>query len=83
MIPTKVFPMDFASTLARINDWSVPDRIRLVQAVLDGLSCEPDAPDLTDDLTREIDRRLADLNANPDDVIPWEEVYRRTVSRLR
>ena len=47
MIPTKVFPMDFASTLARINDWSIPDRIRLVQAVLDGLPCEPDAPELT------------------------------------
>ena len=75
--------MDFSATLARINSWGAPERIRLIQAVLVGLAAESDVPELTDELKREIDRRLANLEAHPDDVVPWEEVYHRTTSRLR
>ena len=75
--------MDFSATLAQISDWTLPDRIRLVQAVLDGIAEEQESPELTDELKREIDRRLAALDANPDDVVPWDEVYARTLQRLK
>jgi hypothetical protein len=31
-------------------------------------------PDLTDEQRRELDRRLADIDENPDDEFTWEEV---------
>ena len=33
--------------------------------------------ELTDAQKREIDRRLAAYEANPDDVIPWETIRKR------
>jgi putative addiction module component (TIGR02574 family) len=75
--------VNFASTLSQINDWSIPERIRLMQAVLDGIAEEQALPELTDELKQEIDRRLAALDANPGDVVPWDEVYARTLQRLK
>ena len=37
----------------------------------------PEGGELTDAQKREIDRRLALYEANPDDVIPWETVRKR------
>lgn len=75
--------MNFTSTLSQINDWTIPERIRLVQAVLDGIAEEQESPELTDELKQEIDRRLATLDADPDNVVSWDEVYARTLQRLK
>jgi putative addiction module component (TIGR02574 family) len=75
--------MDFGTTLSQVNGWSVPDRIRFVQAVLDGIADEQQPFELTDEMKREIDRRLAEHEANPDDVVPWEEVYAAAMARYK
>jgi putative addiction module component (TIGR02574 family) len=39
--------------------------------------------ELTDELKAEIDRRLADAEANPHDAVPWEEVEASIRERLK
>lgn len=40
-------------------------------------------PRLTDEQLQELQRRLADDDANPDDVIPWEQVREEALARFR
>ena len=40
-------------------------------------------PLLTDAQRRELERRIAEDDANPDDVVPWEQVKALTMSRLK
>ncbi|HVK15598.1 MAG TPA: addiction module protein [Fimbriiglobus sp.] len=69
--------MDLSATLAQINMLSPDDRIRLVQAIWDSIPEEDRAPDLTDEQKAELDRRLADLRANPQIGLTWEQVKAR------
>ena len=39
--------------------------------------------DLTDELKAEIDRRLADAEAAPDDSVPWEQVKAEALARFQ
>jgi putative addiction module component (TIGR02574 family) len=66
--------MDITTTLNQIIALSVQDRIRLVQAILDSIATEQDHLDLTDSQKQELDRRIDDYEANPDNVMTWEEV---------
>ena len=66
--------MDFTGTLNQIVALSIQDRIRLVQAILDSIAAEQVHPDLTDFQKQELDRRIDDSEANPDNVLTWEEV---------
>jgi putative addiction module component (TIGR02574 family) len=75
--------MDFATTLAAVRSLSPEERIRLVQVVCDDLAADQACPDLTEAQQRELDRRLADDDANPDDVIPWETIRAEARARSR
>jgi putative addiction module component (TIGR02574 family) len=66
--------MDITTTLKQIIALSIQDRIRLVQAILDSIAAEQDYLDLTDSQKQELDRRIDDYEANPDNVLTWEEV---------
>lgn len=66
--------MDITATLNEITALSVEDRIRLVQAIWDSIAAEQAYPDLTEVQKRELDRRITDYEANPDDVLTWEEI---------
>lgn len=66
--------MDITTTLKQITALSIQDRIRLVQAILDSIAAEQDYLDLTDSQRQELDRRIDDYEANPDNVLTWEEV---------
>jgi putative addiction module component (TIGR02574 family) len=66
--------MDITTTLNQIIALSIQDRIRLVQAILDSIAAEQDYLDLTDTQKQELDRRIDDYEANPDNVLTWEEV---------
>jgi putative addiction module component (TIGR02574 family) len=58
------------------------DRLVLVQELWDSIVAEGPPP-LTNAQRQEIERRVAEDDANPDDVIPWEQVKARTAARLR
>jgi putative addiction module component (TIGR02574 family) len=66
--------MDITITLNQIVSLSIQDRIRLVQAILDSIAAEQGYLDLTDAQKQELDRRIDDYEANPDNVLTWEEV---------
>lgn len=74
--------MDLASILSAANQLSSDDRLRLVEAIWDGLDDQGPLPPLTDAHRRELERRLREHEANPDDVVSWEEVKTRLLSRL-
>jgi len=43
---------------------------------------EPHTDELPDELKRDLDRRLADIDANPHDEMSWEELKAETLREL-
>jgi putative addiction module component (TIGR02574 family) len=66
--------MDIATTLNEIATLSIEERINLVQDIWDGIAAEQACSDLTETQKLELDRRIADDQANPDSVMTWEEI---------
>lgn len=60
-----------------IDRLSTEDRIALALAIWDSVAAEPSAPRLTEAQRQELQRRLDDHEANPDDVVPWEQIKAR------
>ncbi|WP_242053551.1 addiction module protein [Nostoc sp. FACHB-888] len=71
---SKLISMDITATLNEIATLSVEDRIRIVQAIWDTIAAEQVYPDLTEAQKRELDRRTADYDSNPDNVLTWEQI---------
>jgi putative addiction module component (TIGR02574 family) len=57
-------------------------RIALVQEIWEGAG-EAGPPSLTDAQRQELRRRVADDYANPEDVVPWEQVQAQTLARSK
>jgi putative addiction module component (TIGR02574 family) len=68
--------MDLQTVLQEVDSWPVEERLRLVEAVWDQLLDAGVQPELTEAQRAELDRRVAALAANPEDVVPWEDVQR-------
>jgi putative addiction module component (TIGR02574 family) len=66
-----------------IDMLTVPERIALVQEILDSIAAEAQDAPLTDAQRQEIDRRLAAHQANPEAAIPWEQVEAEALARIR
>ena len=66
---------------ARVLD--IDEQIELVEAIWDGIVSRGAAPPLTEAQKIELDRRLADHLANPNDVVPWSEVKAAALAKIR
>lgn len=66
---------------ARVLD--IDEQIELVEAIWDGIVSRGAALSLTETQKTELDCRLADHLANPDDVIPWSEVKAAAIAKIR
>ena len=66
--------MDLQTVLIQVESWSVEARLRLMEQIWDGLLNHGDEPGLAEEEKAEIDRRLADDDAAPGDVVSWDEV---------
>jgi len=75
--------MDYQSVRDEVESWPVDERIRLVQDVWDRLADHGDEPELTLEMKTELDRRIEELDRDPDVGVPWEEVKARVLGRLR
>ena len=62
-------------------DLSIPERIQLVEDIWDTIVVEADSVELTEEEKKIIDRRLEAYHQNPDLGSPWEDVYKRIVSK--
>jgi len=73
------------TTLQRlgIDRMTTAERIALAQEILDSLAAEQPLPPLSAAKKSELDRRLADAAANPDDGVPWEQVEAAALARFR
>lgn len=65
-----------------IRDLSIEERIQLMGEIWDSIAEEEGEFKLTDSQRDEIDRRLASLKANPDQVVSWEEIKARVQASL-
>ena len=63
--------------VAEILGLPLDERLELVEAIWDSISVLPDAIPLTPWQREELDRRLAEYEANPDSGITMEEVFSR------
>jgi putative addiction module component (TIGR02574 family) len=66
-----------------IDQLTREQRITLVQEIWAMIAAEPYQPLLTEAQREELKRRVAEDNANPDDVVPWEQVKAQALSRLK
>jgi putative addiction module component (TIGR02574 family) len=70
--------MNWSATLEQISTLSVNERIRLVQAIWDTIAEEETTyPDLTEAQKKDLDRRIAELDAKPEMALTWEEIKAR------
>lgn len=72
-----------AFDLAALRRLSVAERLQLVEDLWDSVA--EDAPDealpITPELAAELDRRLAEHEADPGSALPWEKVRARILRR--
>lgn len=61
---------------------SVQDQLELVEALWNGIADRNAIPPPTGAQKTELDRRLADHEANPDDVVAWSEVKASALARI-
>lgn len=60
---------------------SIPERIQLVEDIWDTIAAEAQSIELTEEEKRLIDVRLEAYHRHPDLGSPWEDVYKRILSR--
>jgi putative addiction module component (TIGR02574 family) len=66
-----------------IDRLGVEDRLALVEEIWDSIAADSAAVPVTDAQRAELDRRIADHEANPDDVVPWENAKASITERLK
>jgi putative addiction module component (TIGR02574 family) len=66
-----------------VDRMTIAERIALAQEILDSVAAEQPPAPLSDGKKEELSRRLADHIANPDDVVPWEEVEAAALARFK
>ncbi|MDI6775670.1 MAG: addiction module protein [Syntrophales bacterium] len=62
-------------------DLSIPERIQLVEDIWDTIAVEAGSVELTEEEKKIIDERLEAYHQNPDLGSPWEDVFKRIVSK--
>ena len=75
--------MDYQSVLETVESWPIEDRIKLVQDVSDRLLDQGYAPELTEEMKAELDRRIEEMDRSPEAGVPWEVVKARALERFR
>ncbi len=64
-----------------IDRLSLEERVLLLQDIADSIA-EEESP-LTDGQRAELERRIAANRANPDNVIPWEQIKAEALARFQ
>jgi len=65
-----------------IDRLNVDERLALVEEIWASICADAKSFPLTDGQSAELDRRVADDDAFPDDVVPWNEVKASVRSHL-
>jgi putative addiction module component (TIGR02574 family) len=65
-----------------ISQMPLEERIVLMQEIWNTIAAESPPPLLSESQRLELRRRIAEDNANPDDVIPWDQVKVQALAQL-
>jgi putative addiction module component (TIGR02574 family) len=66
-----------------IDRMSLEERLALMHEIIDSIAEEQEGATLTDEQRAELERRIAASKANPDNVIPWEEIKAAALARCQ
>jgi putative addiction module component (TIGR02574 family) len=66
-----------------IDKMTRDQRLNLVQEIWNTIAAESQQSMLSDAQRQELERRIANDDANPDDLIPWEEIKAEALARLK
>jgi putative addiction module component (TIGR02574 family) len=66
-----------------IDQLSREERLALVEEIWNSIAADQSKPLLNEAQRRELERRVAEDDAAPQDVVPWEQVKAQTLSRLQ
>lgn len=72
-----------ASSPVDLSRLSVSERLALLEELWDSLATEAGAAPIAPALAAELDRRLLDMERDPDAGSPWEDVRARIEQRRR
>lgn len=73
--------MNLAATLDEIRKLDVSERLWLAMAIWETIDEEQVPADLTDGQKADLDRRMADMRANPDRMLTLDELTTRVRDR--
>ena len=65
-----------------IDRLGIEERLTLVEEIWDSIAADSAAVPLTEAQRIELQKRIEEDDAHPDDVTPWEQVKASTLSRL-
>ena len=65
-----------------IDRLPIEDRLALVEEIWDSIATDSAAVPLTEAQRAELQKRIEEDDAHPDDLTPWEQVKASTLSRL-
>lgn len=65
-----------------IDRLSADERLTLLHEIWDSLAAEPGRTHLTAAQRRELERRMAEHEASPEDVVSWEQVKAEALARF-
>lgn len=68
--------------LEQAKQLSIEDQLELIEALWDSIAEHDAVPPLTDAQVAELDRRIAEHEANPGDIVPWDEVKASALARI-
>jgi len=66
-----------------IERLGIEERLTLVEELWDSIATDSSAVPLTEAQRAELDRRIAEHEATPDDVVPWDEIKTSITERLK
>ncbi len=66
-----------------IDKMSRHERLELVGAIWDTIAAEPAESMLSDAQQQELNRRIDDDDAHPENLIPWEQIRAESAARLQ
>jgi len=80
--PSETVTMSTSIKSLGIDRLPIEERLALVEDLWDSIAADSAAVPLTDAQRLELQKRIEEDDAHPNDVIPWEQVKASTLSRL-
>jgi putative addiction module component (TIGR02574 family) len=75
--------MSVDAILKEIESLSDEERAELLDQLAERYPESDPIPELSPEMKAELDRRVAEADANPDAGIPWDVVYAESMKRVR